>query len=132
MFGIHLVYAWYTKMTKKLTMTEHVWSDFNDLGICAVYKNRTGTWTGKRLFLLYQRYVQYQRLQETTIFDWYISFIPLIAVCVYWPFFAVPLLPGIIAYQKYVIMSDFLRMILHFVSKIITPLSEMKQRLSPT
>ncbi len=39
--------------------------------ICDLYKNRTGIWTGKRLFLLYHCYVQYQRLQEMTIFDWY-------------------------------------------------------------
>ncbi len=52
-------------------MTEHVWSDFTYFGIYVVYKNRTGKWTGKRLFSLYQRYFQYQRLQEMTVFDRY-------------------------------------------------------------
>ncbi len=59
------------RMTRKMTVTENVWSDFTHSGIWEVYKTRTGIWTGKRLFLLYNRYVQYQRLQEMTIFDMY-------------------------------------------------------------
>ncbi len=55
--------------------TENVWSDFTHSGICVVYKNRTGILTSKRLFLLYHRYVQYKRLGEMTIFDWYTFFI---------------------------------------------------------
>ncbi len=35
------------------------------------YTKKTGIWFGKLLFSLYQRYFQYQRLREMTIFDWY-------------------------------------------------------------
>ncbi len=38
MFGIHLVYAQYIKMTIFLTMTEHVWSGFTYFGVFAVKK----------------------------------------------------------------------------------------------
>ncbi len=66
MFGINLVYAWYQNDQKE-KITEHVWSDFTDFGICAVYKEASGIQTVILLFLLYQQYVQYQRLQEMTI-----------------------------------------------------------------
>ncbi len=69
-------------MTRIMTVTENVWSDFNHSGICAVYKNRTGIWTGKRLVLIYHCYVQYQRLREMTIFDWYMSFIWQRGICI--------------------------------------------------
>ncbi len=68
--------------TRKMMVTENVWSDFTHSGICAVYKYRTGKWTGKRLFLLYRRYVHYQRLQEMTIFDCYTLFIWLSGICI--------------------------------------------------
>ncbi len=77
------------QMTRKMMVTENVWSDFTHTGICAVYKNRTGILTGKRLFSSYHRYVQYQRLQVMAIFDWYTSFIRLSVICIATFFFAV-------------------------------------------
>ncbi len=70
-FGIHLVYAGIPKWSKYLTVTEHIWSEFTDFGICAVYKKTSGIWTDIWLFQLYQWYVQYQRLEEMTFIDWY-------------------------------------------------------------
>ncbi len=81
-----LVYDGYVlnlqRMTRKMMVTDNVWSDFTHSGICAVYKNRTVILTGKWLFLLYHCYVQYQRLQKMTIFDWYTSFIWQSGICI--------------------------------------------------
>ncbi len=43
-FGMHFVYAWYTKMTKTLNVTENVWSDFTYAGICQEYKKWYMKW----------------------------------------------------------------------------------------
>ncbi len=40
------------RMTRKMMVTENVWSDFIHSGICAVYKNRAGILSGKRLFFI--------------------------------------------------------------------------------
>ncbi len=75
-------YIWYMlgiqKWPKNLTMTEKVWLDFTNSGMCMLYKN--GIWTVIQLFLLYHWCVQYQRLWGMTrndyfwlVFNWYLT-----------------------------------------------------------
>ncbi len=82
----NMLYDWYMlglqRMTRKMPVAKNVWWDFTHSDIYVVYKNRTGILTGKQLFLLYHRYVQYQKLQKMTIFDWYTSFIWQNGICI--------------------------------------------------
>ncbi len=88
MYGIGLVYARYTKMTKKIdddwTCLIRFYLFWYSWGI-----QKNWYMTGKRLFSLYQRYFQYQRLREMTIFDWYTTGIWHHGICITTFFFAV-------------------------------------------
>ncbi len=58
-FGIRLVYAWCTKMTKKL---DHDWQCL--IRFYLFWYTKTGIWSVIWLFSLYHGYVQYRRLWE--------------------------------------------------------------------
>ncbi len=80
MIGVCLTY----KSNEKMTMAENFWSGFSYSGMCVLPKN--GDMAIVRLLLLYNRRVQYQMLQEITIFDRFMRGISF-GTYIKWPIF---------------------------------------------
>ncbi len=76
-FGICLVHK---EWPNNLTVTEKCLIRFYLFWyMCSIQKS-SGIWTVTQLFSLYQWYVQCQRLQEMSIFDWYMVDIVLYSI----------------------------------------------------